>query len=100
MHARRFLFPLAGLCVGFVLACADDGPDCDSATEMEVTFHSDIAGEGPDVWCEALPASCDDEPSCDCLEGQSVDAFNLEFCLEEGGCTDDDGLLRVSCPGG
>lgn len=97
MSLRHLLLPFA---FGLAIACADKGPDCDPATEMEVTFHSDIAGEGPDVFCEALPQTCDDEPTCGCLEGQDVDAFNLEFCLEEGGCTDDDGLLRVSCPGG
>jgi hypothetical protein len=97
---RPYLLSLAGLALGFALACADDGPHCDSETEMRVTFGSDIAGEPDGVSCEALPSTCDDDVGCDCLVGERVNGINLDFCLENGACEVDDGLILVSCPGG
>ena len=100
MTIRPLLLSLGGLALGLALACGQDEPNCDPETELRITYGSDIAGEPDGVSCEALPSTCDDDVSCDCLVGEQVNGINLDFCLEQGSCEVDDGLILVTCPGG
>jgi hypothetical protein len=94
--------PVLAAALGLALACADgdEPPDCDSDTELRITYGSDIAGVDDSTTCEALPDGCEEDPSCECLIGQQVEGIHLDFCLEQGSCENDDGLLLVVCPGG
>ena len=82
------------------LGCAE--AECE-ATGLRVTYGSDVAGEDDEVVCEALPNACTDSESatCECLEGQQLPGgVNADFCLEQGACTIEDGILNLTCPGG
>jgi hypothetical protein len=94
------LHPLFAAVLGFALACAERD-ECDPATEIRIVYGSDIAGEPDGVSCEQAPAVCGDAPDCECLAGQQINGIHLDFCLDEGTCeVDDDGLVRLVCPGG
>ena len=64
---------------------------CDPTTSYCQWSVSDVGGE-PDGWgCVALPGSCGDAPTCECLADQA--------CGFDCAATRDGGLL-LTCPGG
>lgn len=97
----RLFVMLGGAALGVALGCGEENVACDPETEIEVLYGSDISDEPPVTACEVAPASCGDAPSCACLEGQMLDnGLQLDFCLEEGSCELEDGVVAIVCPGG
>ena len=82
-----------------VLGCSE--AECEATTELRVTFGSDIAGDDGEVSCDPLPEACGETPTCECLQGQTLESgVNADFCLEEGTCALKEGVLHLTCPGG
>ncbi|MEM1030994.1 MAG: hypothetical protein AAGN82_11625 [Myxococcota bacterium] len=79
--------------------CGDlTAADC-TDTEAFVAFGSDIAGEGTNEDCVALPEECLETPTCDCL-GTVQGTIGWSFCVEEGTCAATPDGLELTCPGG
>jgi hypothetical protein len=103
MLRLRPLLLLPAFLVGTAIGCMndDDVVDCDSATEVRVTYGSDTTEDEPTVVCEPSPNECTGNISCDCLPGHRFESgVAADFCLESGSCEDDGDTIEVVCPGG
>ena len=76
----------AGFQCGEQLICAPESEYC----QRQV---SDVQGVPDSYQCLPLPEACDNQISCDCLDGEPCARFDL--CEE----TQDGGVI-LSCPGG
>jgi len=86
-----------GGCVSEPASCAEAA--CDGTTEMCVFFGSDTL-EPSTADCRPIVEGCEDDRSCECLD-QSIEAdSSLRFCFDAGGCTVNDGVIELVCPGG
>jgi len=86
-------------------ACGGDDPcgasSCDWDKEFCATFGTDVPeAENVSHKCYALPDACKATRTCGCFPENLEPGFNLGFCLEAGGCSDERGRLTVICPGG
>ena len=100
MMKMKILHTLLLICAAAIALAAcgtEDCSMCDPAAEYCVVFGSDVAGEPSTFSCRPLPTTCVTATTCACIDDDSDD---LEFCFSEGGCSDSDALVTVTCPGG
>ena len=96
---------LCALTLALTFAACNSDPEncseasCDGASEYCVLFGSDIAGEPDVATCEPLPAACDSDNTCGCVEANDTEG-SLSFCFDLGGCDDSGAAVEIVCPGG
>lgn len=89
-----------------VSACGPSRPTtcaeaaCDGEREMCVLFGSDVAFEPNVAQCGSLPLGCEQDLSCACVDRALTEGDQFRFCFDAGGCSVNDGVIELFCPGG
>ena len=95
--AAIILSTVAAACSFEPTTCVE--ANCDGETEMCVLAGSDTF-EPDSASCQPIVEGCEEDPTCECLDGVlSADEGN-RFCFDAGGCTENNGVVELVCPGG